>query len=114
MPVTKRRARFGEAALQAGFITQPALEKALTVQHERDKKGESHKLLGIILLEMGAISSDQLIGILKIMNGSQADERIMGAGRRTAEKADPRLGDRNGNGTGTNRHGSNRSSRPRS
>jgi hypothetical protein len=70
MPLAKRRVRFGEAALQAGFIESGALEKALSVQKERDQQGESHKLLGIILLEMGAISSEHLIEILKVMNGS--------------------------------------------
>jgi len=73
MPLAKRRVRFGEAALEAGFIEGPALEKALTIQKERDAHGESHKLLGIILLEMGAISSEQLIDVLKKMNGSTAD-----------------------------------------
>jgi hypothetical protein len=70
MPVAKRRVRFGEAALDAGYIQSGALEKALVVQKDRDQQGGSHKLLGIILLEMGAISSDQLIEILKKMNAS--------------------------------------------
>ena len=70
MPVAKRRIKFGEAALHAGYIQQGALEKALHVQRERDQQGGSHKLLGIILLEMGAISSDQLIEILKKMNAA--------------------------------------------
>jgi hypothetical protein len=75
MPVAKRRVRFGEAALQAGYIQDGALEKALVLQKERDQNGESHKLLGIILLEMGAISSEQLIGILKKMNSSTSEQR---------------------------------------
>ncbi|MEZ0230078.1 MAG: hypothetical protein ACAI25_15755 [Planctomycetota bacterium] len=70
MPVAKRRIKFGEAAVHAGYVQQGALEKALVVQRERDQQGGSHKLLGIILLEMGAISSDQLIEILKKMNAS--------------------------------------------
>jgi hypothetical protein len=70
MPVARRRVRFGEAAVEAGYIQDGALERALHVQRERDQQGGSHKLLGIILLEMGAISSDQLIEILKKMNGS--------------------------------------------
>jgi hypothetical protein len=70
MPVAKRRVRFGEAAVDAGYIQKGALEKALLVQRDRDQQGGSHKLLGIILLEMGAISSDQLIEILKKMNAA--------------------------------------------
>jgi hypothetical protein len=65
-----RRALFGELCLGKGFIDNKALDKALTLQRARDTKGESHKLLGIILLEMGAISSEQLIDILKHMNTS--------------------------------------------
>jgi hypothetical protein len=65
-----RRALFGELCLGKGFIDNKALDKALTLQRSRDSQGESHKLLGIILLEMGAISSEQLIDILKHMNTS--------------------------------------------
>ena len=54
-----------------------ALTKALEIQRQRDGIGESHKLLGMILHEMGAISNDQLIDTLKRMNGSsQALKRI--------------------------------------
>ena len=95
MPVAKRRVRFGEAALQAGYIQDGALEKALVLQKERDQIGESHKLLGIILLEMGAISSEQLIGILKKMNGSSADAR--------ASSVDQRGYDSGANGTSNGR-----------
>ncbi|MBI3726365.1 hypothetical protein HY251_20760 [bacterium] len=89
MPVAKRRVRFGEAALQSGFIEGPALEKALTIQKERDAHGESHKLLGIILLEMGAISSEQLIEVLKKMSASALESeppknRSNGTDRRKA------------------------------
>ena len=65
-----RRALFGELCLRQGFIDGKALDKALTLQRSRDSEGESHKLLGIILLEMGAISSQQLIDVLKHMNTS--------------------------------------------
>jgi hypothetical protein len=70
------RVRFGEAAVKAGFVKPQALEKALDTQKTRDTRGESHKLLGIILLEMGAISNEQLIDVLKQMNGTTASGRI--------------------------------------
>ena len=85
MPVAKRRVRFGEAALADGYIQQGALEKALVVQRDRDQQGGSHKLLGIILLEMGAISSDQLIEILKKMNAS-ASGRLPANGQNPAKR----------------------------
>ncbi len=65
-----KRLRFGEACVRKGFIEEGALTRALDLQHDRDTKGESHKLLGIILLEMGSISNDQLIETLKAMNTS--------------------------------------------
>lgn len=60
-----RRLRFGEAVVQAGYLGQDVIEEALRIQRDRDGVGESHKLLGLILLEMGEISSDQLIATLR-------------------------------------------------
>ena len=88
MGTAKRRVRFGEALLEAGYIRSEALDKALQVQKARDQQGESHKLLGIILLEQGAISSDQLIEVLKTMNGSSGEGRISGR-LKTATPVDP-------------------------
>ena len=63
------------------------LRQALAVQKERDQLGESHKLLGIILLEMGAISSEQLIEILKKMNNAASGEgRIPGENGRARRR----------------------------
>ena len=64
----ERRARFGEVVVAAGFLSPDAIEEALKIQAERDGIGESHQLLGLILLEMGAISSSQLIEALRRMN----------------------------------------------
>lgn len=62
------RVRFGEAVVSAGILDEEVVAHALKIQRDRDGIGESHKLLGLILLEMGAISNDQLIGILKRIN----------------------------------------------
>ena len=67
-----RRLRFGELAVQAGYVSPTDVEKALEVQRQRDGVGESHKLLGLILLEMGAISNEQLIATLRRMNDEPA------------------------------------------
>jgi UDP-glucose-4-epimerase GalE len=69
MRVGTRKKRFGELAVDAGFVVADKVEKALAIQRERDGIGESHKLLGLILLEMGAISNEQLIDTLQQMNG---------------------------------------------
>lgn len=64
-----RKKRFGELAVDAGYLSADKIERALAIQRERDGIGESHKLLGLILLEMGAISNEQLIETLQQMNG---------------------------------------------
>jgi UDP-arabinose 4-epimerase len=63
-----RRLRFGETIVAAGYLSPNVLADALATQRERDGVGESHQLLGLILLEMGAISSAQLIETLRRMN----------------------------------------------
>lgn len=57
--------RFGEIAVRAGFITPNDVQKALTRQKEIASNGRPHKLIGIIMLEMGLLSNAQLIHILK-------------------------------------------------
>ncbi len=64
-----QRIRFGEAVVAAGYSRPEAVHRALELQRERDGIGESHKLLGLILLEMGELSSRQLIDVLRRMNG---------------------------------------------
>lgn len=62
-----KKLRFGEVAVGQGYLTATTVDEALSIQRDRDGVGESHKLLGLILLEMGAISNDQLIRTLKQM-----------------------------------------------
>jgi UDP-glucose-4-epimerase GalE len=50
----RRKRRFGEVAISRGFLEPAQVERALAVQRDRDGVGESHTLLGLILLEMGA------------------------------------------------------------
>ena len=69
------RLRFGELAVQAGYVIETDVEKALEIQRHRDGVGESHKLLGLILLEMGAISNEQLIATLRRMNDEASARR---------------------------------------
>jgi hypothetical protein len=42
------------------------LTEALKRQLKRIERGESHKMLGMILLEMGHIDNEQLIQILRL------------------------------------------------
>lgn len=61
----ERPLRLGEAVVRAGYVTPEQVSEALALQRERDGIGEAHQLLGLILLELGAISSAQLIQALR-------------------------------------------------
>ena len=56
---------FGEIAVGLSFCSAEDVEKGLEIQRDLKRKGKKHKLIGMILLETGAISSAQLIQILK-------------------------------------------------
>jgi hypothetical protein len=56
---------FGEIAVGLGFCSREDVEKGLEVQRELKRARKKHKLIGMILLESGAISSAQLIQILR-------------------------------------------------
>ena len=58
---------FGKAAVRLGFIRAREVEKALKIQQELKQKHKPHKLIGIILLEMGALGTTELIAVLKEM-----------------------------------------------
>jgi hypothetical protein len=62
---TKTVVRFGEIARRLGYVRAKDIEEALEIQRRRAERGESHKLLGLILLEQGSIDTEQLIEILK-------------------------------------------------
>lgn len=61
-----QREYFGEMVIRKGFITREQLEKGLSLQKDMDKLG-THKLIGMIMLDEGILSSGQLIEILKYM-----------------------------------------------
>ncbi|MDQ7778380.1 MAG: hypothetical protein RDV41_01565 [Planctomycetota bacterium] len=62
---------FGEIAVRLGFAQKADVDKALAAQAEADRKGERRKLIGLILLESGALDTTQLILILKEMDGQR-------------------------------------------
>ena len=58
-----QRKPFGQIAIQKGFIKEAQLEQALSIQSQQE--GEDRKLLGIVMLEAGLLSNEQLIQILQ-------------------------------------------------
>jgi UDP-glucose 4-epimerase len=61
-----QREYFGEMTIKKGFVTREQLEKSLSLQKDMDKLG-THKLIGMIMLTEGILSSGQLIEMLKYM-----------------------------------------------
>ena len=63
--MTQKKKRFGEVAVRAGFVTTGDVTSALSRQKEIAANGGKHKLIGIIMLEMGLLDNAQLIHVLK-------------------------------------------------
>ena len=56
---------FGQAAVERGFCTTQDVERALKIQQEQDRIGERHRLLGIIMIGEGLLSTANLIEMLQ-------------------------------------------------
>ncbi len=65
----ERELRFGVVAAAKGFITPDQLFEALKVQVREDLGEETHRLLGEILLEQGAMTPEQKDEILEVLEG---------------------------------------------
>ena len=61
---------FGQVAVKMGFCSQEDVEKALEIQKGLPAQGKEHRLIGLILLESGALSTTQLIQILRYYDHS--------------------------------------------
>ena len=61
---------FGQIAIRMGFCAEEDIEKALEVQRGLKVEEKEHKLIGMILLEMRALSTTQLIQILQYYDHS--------------------------------------------
>ena len=57
--------KFGERAVDLGFCSQDQVEQALDKQKNLARKKKPHRLTGLILLDKGAITNDQLIEVLR-------------------------------------------------
>ena len=66
---------FGQVAIRLGLVTSAQVESALEIQSSLERSGRGRKLLGMIFLETGMISSSQLIDILQYYRTQSADER---------------------------------------
>lgn len=52
--------RFGEIAIELGFLTEPQLAEALALQFSEGQGGRGHRLLGAILFDNDMLSAGQV------------------------------------------------------
>lgn len=58
------RRRFGQVAVERGFITPEQLKEALTDQVDEDLANKRHRLLGDILFERNCMTANQIEAVL--------------------------------------------------
>lgn len=61
---SKSGEQFGLRAVRLGLVTMEQIEKALAVQSMLDKSGQ-HQLIGMILIDLGMLTTTQLLAILR-------------------------------------------------
>ena len=59
------KSRFGELAVKLGFVTEQDVERVLVEQERIRTEGRGHKMMGLCMVEMGLISTTQLVEILR-------------------------------------------------
>lgn len=59
--------RFGQIAVEMGFISEAQLREAMCLQVEDDLRGRPHRLLGMILFEKDWMTAEQIDQVLNIL-----------------------------------------------
>lgn len=62
---------FSAIAQRRNYVTAENIERARAVQQEKYEQDKEYKLLGIIMLELGMLSSSQLLDILREIESVQ-------------------------------------------
>ncbi len=60
--------RFGQIAVDLGFVTEKQLKEALVEQVEDDLSNKPHRFIGRIFFEHGWITSEQINIVLDILS----------------------------------------------
>ncbi|HVY60801.1 MAG TPA: hypothetical protein VHF22_04075 [Planctomycetota bacterium] len=55
---------FGEIAIAKGYVTAPQVRRALAIQGEMHRSGAGHKLIGVLLVELGYLTTEQVVDVL--------------------------------------------------
>ena len=60
-------ARFGQTAVEMGFVSEVRLKEALCCQIEEELSGRGHRLLGAVLFEKEWMTGDQIERVMTTM-----------------------------------------------
>ncbi len=63
---------FGAYAIRKGYATRREVQEGLATMDEMERKGHPRPLLGVVLLQRGVLTTDQMIEILREMEQAQA------------------------------------------
>ena len=63
---------FGAFAVRRGFATPREIQEGVAAQDRLERAGERRPLLGMMLLQMGVLTTDQMIEILREMEQVRA------------------------------------------
>jgi hypothetical protein len=85
------REPFGQVAMRKGYVTEQQVQDALARQKDLVHHGAPHKLIGMIMLEMGALDTTELIDVLREMNvpGAPRTERRVAPGAQSRASSSP-------------------------
>jgi hypothetical protein len=64
--------RFGEIAVDMGFVTEEQLKEAMVEQVEDNLSNHPHRFIGYILFENGRITNEQFDSVLNILFNASA------------------------------------------
>jgi len=76
--VNERRL-FGEIAISEGLLSKEQLLQALNRQVKLRRQGKGHKLLGVLLVEMGLLTPDGVFRVLQVFDNEELAMSSRGA-----------------------------------
>jgi len=71
---TKYCVRFGQIAVEMGFVSKARLKQALCLQVDDDLTGKKHRLIGAIMFENDWMSNEHIETVLKVVMKKIRDE----------------------------------------
>lgn len=82
----KSAPRFGEMAIQLGFVRPAHVEKALGIQAHRERTGQPVPLLGEVLVSLGRLTAEQVEQVFSrlVQDAAPPERETRATGRSTA------------------------------